>query len=323
MSGDRPRIYGPVPSRRLGSSLGVDLVPPKTCDYDCVYCQLGRTTNHTAERKPYVRAGDIIDELSRTLEAVPRPDYITMAGSGEPTLNTELAGMISRVKEISDVPVAVITNGSLLWDREVQDACLDADLVLPSLDAGDDETFRNINRPCAGVEFDAMVEGLVEFRRRYSGKVWLEVMLLEGFNDSEGSIDSIGRHVERIKPDETNLNTVRRPPVDLSARRVSDERLEEIRRYLGKRAQVLDPSVDRGGRATGGRDEEDLLALIERRPCTRRQIADIFNINEIEALKRLSGLMEENLVVSEQSGGEVYYRALPPFTVGGDDHNRT
>jgi len=313
MGAGRPLIYGPVPSRRLGMSLGIDLVPPKTCDFDCVYCQLGRTTNHAARRERYVPVRDVLEELERKLESGPAPDFVTMAGSGEPTLNLELAEVVSGARELSDVPIAVITNGSLMWDREVQDACLEADLVLPSLDAGDEATFHRVNRPCAGIEFDSIVEGLVEFRGRYRGTIQLEVMLLEGLNDGDESLENIGRRIERIGPDEVNLNTVRRPPAEPWARRVPDDRLEEMRRYLGTGTLVLEPSVHRDGLNAGGGevDEAELLAMIERRPCTRRQVAERFGINENEALKWLSALMERSLVVSEQSGGEVFYRALP------------
>ena len=308
----RPLIYGPVPSRRLGLSLGVDLVPSKTCDYDCVYCQLGRTTNLTTRRSPYIPARAVLEELERRLETGIRPDYITMAGTGEPTLNTELASVISGVRKLTEIPVAVITNGSLLGDSDVQAACLEADLVLPSLDAGDEDTFRAVNRPCAGLELAPVVEGLVDFRSKYRGKIWLEIMLLDGLNSSDESVEEIRRLIGRTVPDEVHLNTVRRPPVEPFARRVSPGRLEQIRSVLEPAAMVLDPAPRREPPAAGGDVEDrELLALIERGPCTRRQIADLFGINEIEALKRLSGLMESNLVVSEQSGGEVFYRALP------------
>jgi wyosine [tRNA(Phe)-imidazoG37] synthetase (radical SAM superfamily) len=310
MKKHRPHIYGPVPSRRLGLSLGVDLMPPKTCDFDCIYCQLGRTTRWTAHIAPYVRSQDIVDELKERLEMEPRPDYITIAGSGEPTMNSELQEVISSVKELCDIPVAVLTNGSLLGVPQVLRSCLLADLVLPSLDAGDEETFRKINRPCAGVAFADVVEGLVRFREEYEGPIWLEVMVLHGINSGDPDIEKISELVERINPDEVHLNTVRRPPAERSARPVAAERMEEIRSMLGPRAVVIKESAA-GAAAAAPLDEGELLALIERRPCTRRQISEAFNINEIEALKQLSRLVEEHLVVSEQVGGEVFFKALP------------
>ncbi len=306
----RPLIYGPVPSRRLGLSLGVDLVPPKTCDYDCIYCQLGRTSTWTPGIKPYVRAGDILDELKLRLESGPKPDHITMAGSGEPTLNSELEAVICGAKEMCDIPVAVLTNGSLLGVPEVLDACLLADLVLPSLDAGDEETFRKVNRPCPGVSFSGVIEGLVRFRESYEGPVFLEVMLVKDMNSGNEDIEKIRECVERIGPEEVHLNTVRRPPADGSARPVSMQRLEEITRMLGPGALVIRESAS-STVATISVDEDKLLALITRRPCTRRDIAEAFHINEIDALKFLSRLVEEHRVVSEQIEGEIFYKGLP------------
>lgn len=307
-----PRVYGPVPSRRLGASLGVDLVPPKTCDFDCVYCQLGRTSSLTTRREPYVGPGDILEELIPRLESGVRPDYITMAGSGEPTLNSELTAIISRVREITDIPVAVITNGSMLADPAVSAACGIADLVLPSLDAGDEETFRKLNRPCPGLGFDNVTAGLVDFRRKYEGAVWLEVMMLEGLNSSDASVKRIGELIEAIGPDEVHLNTVVRPPAEPFARPVGEERLREIASLLRPHVTVL-REVMRGEGAVpdGSIDGGELLELVRRRPCTRRHIASAFDTNEIEALKVLSRLVAENAIVSELSEGEVFYRALP------------
>jgi wyosine [tRNA(Phe)-imidazoG37] synthetase (radical SAM superfamily) len=308
MKRHRSHIYGPVPSRRLGLSLGVDLMPPKTCDYDCLYCQLGRTSEWTADIAPYIRSQDIAGELKERLEMEPRPDYITMAGSGEPTLNSELQTVISSVKELCDIPVAVLTNGSLLGVPQVLRSCLSADLVLPSLDAGDEDAFRKINRPCPGITFKEVINGLVRFRERFEGPIWLEIMLLRGINSGDPDVEKIRELIERINPDEVHLNTVRRPPADRSARPVAAERMEEIRSLLGPKAMVIRESA---AEAAAPLDEAELLTLIERRPCTRRQISEIFDINEIEALKQLSRLVEKHLVVSEQVEGEVFYRALP------------
>jgi len=288
----------------------VDLVPAKTCDFDCVYCQLGRTSRWSADIEPYVRAGDILAELRTRLESGPRPDYITMAGSGEPTLNSELEAVICGVKEISDIPVAVLTNGSLLGVPEVLDACLLADLVLPSLDAGDEATFRKVNRPCPEISFSEVTEGLVSFRESYEGPVFLEVMLVKDMNSGDEEIERIRECVERIAPEEVHLNTVRRPPAESSARPVSMRRMEEIKRMLGPEALIIRESAS-STVATISVDEDKLLALITRRPCTRRDVAEAFHINEIDALKFLSRLVEEHRVVSEHVGGEVFYKGLP------------
>jgi len=164
-------IYGPVPSRRLGRSLGVDLVPFKACTFDCVYCQLGRTPHKTVERREYLPAEAILDEVKRKLAEGDVPDYITFSGSGEPTLNRRIGGLIREIKALTKIPVAVLTNGSLLWMQEVQEDLMAADLVIPSLDAGDEKLFSYVNRPHRDLAFAQVVNGLIEFTRRFPGQV--------------------------------------------------------------------------------------------------------------------------------------------------------
>ena len=175
-------VFGPVPSRRLGRSLGVDLVPFKTCSYDCIYCQLGRTSCKTVERKQWVPLDDVLAELKEKLST--RPDYITLSGSGEPTLFWRTGELIDRIKAMTDVPVAVLTNGSLLWCKDVRDQLTNADLVIPSLDAGDQSMFRAVNRPHEDISFERMLDGLIAFRKAFGGQYWLEIMLLAGHTAS-------------------------------------------------------------------------------------------------------------------------------------------
>src|SRR4030042_7030693 len=198
-------IFGPVPSRRLGRSLGIDLIPSKTCTYDCLYCQVGRTTEKTITRKSWVNIDEVIAELKTKLLA--KPDYITLSGSGEPTLFDGCGRLIEKIKQITNIPVAVITNGSLLFMPEVRKELLAADVVMPSLDAGDEETFKKINRPCSRITFDKMLQGLIDFRKEFKGKYWLEVFLVAGLNDSDEQIDKIAACIEKIQPDKVQLNT--------------------------------------------------------------------------------------------------------------------
>jgi wyosine [tRNA(Phe)-imidazoG37] synthetase (radical SAM superfamily) len=207
-------VFGPVPSRRLGRSLGVDLVPFKTCSYDCIYCQLGPTTNRTIVRKRYVPVFEVLDQLSHKLNEDTEPDYITFSGSGEPTLHSDLGQLIEAIKKRVTIPVAVLTNGSLLWDKQVQEGLMGADLVVPSLDAGSPRLFRQINRPDAQLEFSQVLEGLIEFRRLYTGRVWLEVFLVDGVNTAPPEIARIRECVQAICPDKVQLNTVVRPPAE-------------------------------------------------------------------------------------------------------------
>jgi wyosine [tRNA(Phe)-imidazoG37] synthetase (radical SAM superfamily) len=190
-------VYGPVPSRRLGRSLGVDLVPFKTCTYDCIYCQLGRTTDQTTRRIEYVETDQVLAEVKAKLEIAPPPDYVSLAGSGEPTLHARIKEVIGGIKRLTRTPVAVLTNGSLLWDVNVQQALMAADLVMPSLDAGDEAMFQRVNRPHREIAFATMVEGLAAFTARFPGWVWLEVLAKNGAVEvlqKDGEIFYCSRH---------------------------------------------------------------------------------------------------------------------------------
>lgn len=232
-------IFGPVASRRLGRSLGVDIVPLKVCTQNCIYCQLGIDGEQTLERKEYVAAEVVLAELKEWVEAGIEADFVTFSGSGEPTLNSAMGEIIDGIRAITDIPVAVITNGTLFSDPAVRADCAKADLVVPSLDAGDAETFGKINFPHKDIDFDVFVEGLRAFRREYSGRMWLEVFLSEGVNASDEQVDKIGAIIERIGPDKVQLNTAVRPTVKESALRVDRRRLEEIAERLGGNVEVV------------------------------------------------------------------------------------
>ena len=198
-------LFGPVPSRRLGLSLGVDLVPPKTCTFDCLYCEVGRTTHLTLTRRPH-RVAEIIRELEDYLASPPGAlDYITMAGSGEPTLNAGIGEIIAAVKSLTATPVALLTNGSLFYLPEVRAQVAAADVILPSLDAGREETFRQINRPHAGLTLDLVITGLKALRQEFAGQVWLEVVLLQGMNDNPEELAALKSLIGELSPDRVQL----------------------------------------------------------------------------------------------------------------------
>jgi wyosine [tRNA(Phe)-imidazoG37] synthetase (radical SAM superfamily) len=235
-------VYGPVPSRRLGRSLGVDLVPFKVCSYDCVYCQLGRTTTKTVERKDWVPLEDVLEELRGELASSAPCDFIGLAGSGEPTLHSGIGEAIRAIREMTRIPVAVLTNGSLLWRDDVQEDLLEADVVMPSLDAGDGRLFRWVNRPAEEISFDRMVGGLVSFTKRFHGEVWLEVLLLDGVTAAASQVAKLAELVRRIAPARVQLSTVARPPAELFARPVPDARLQALAGLFPGRVDVLGAS---------------------------------------------------------------------------------
>ena len=231
-------IFGPVASRRLGLSLGIDLVPLKFCTYDCVYCQVGRTTNLTTERKEYVPLDTVIKELKAKLDTA--PDYVTLSGSGEPTLYAPLESLINSIKQITDIPLAVLTNGSLLWQVDIRQALAQADLVCPSLDAGCEATFFEINRPCPEITFDKMLQGLIDFRQQFTGSYWLEVFIIKGINTDPAELEKLADCIKRIAPDRVQVNSATRPTAESSVAAPLREELEQIAGQLADNAEVAD-----------------------------------------------------------------------------------
>ena len=210
-------VFGPVPSRRLGQSLGIDPVPLKTCNWNCIYCQLGRTIPLKNVRAEYFPREDILAEVEQALISHNQGeiDWVTFVGSGETTLYAGLGWLLRQVKSLTDIPVAVITNGSLFYLPEVRCELSPADAVLPSLDAGNIKLYRKINRPPPELRFKRPVDGLVAFRKEYHGKLWVEVMLVRGLNDTEAALHEIATLLKSIQPDEVHILQPDRPPVEV------------------------------------------------------------------------------------------------------------
>jgi wyosine [tRNA(Phe)-imidazoG37] synthetase (radical SAM superfamily) len=302
-------IYGPVPSRRLGRSLGVDLVPYKMCTYDCIYCQLGRTTCKITERKERVPTKEVIAQLKDRLSS--KPDYLTLSGSGEPTLHARIEQLIHEIKSITDIPVAVITNGSLLWLAEVQRSLLDADLVVPSLDAGSEDIFQYVNRPHPQIGFDQMLRGLQEFRRLFHGHYWLEVLLLGGVTTIETRIKALRDCIEKISPDKVQINTVVRPPAESYATPVPRAQLEEIAARLYPETELIVPYLPVEDADSCDTGCEDVLDLLRRRPCSIADIVAGLRLHPHEAAKCVGRLVAEQKVRAEGQQGIRYYEACP------------
>ncbi|NOY68902.1 MAG: radical SAM protein [Deltaproteobacteria bacterium] len=302
-------VYGPVPSRRLGRSLGVDLVQYKVCTFDCIYCQLGSTSATTLKRRSYVGADAVLADISRCLESGAAPDYITLAGSGEPTLNSSIKEVIKGIKAFSEIPVAVLTNGSLLGLPEVAESLLEADVVAPSLDAYDEKTFALINRPDPSISYDAVVSGLEAFRKVYSGSIWLEVFLVAGINDTPFAMSEFSSAIEPIRPDKIHVNTAVRPPAFPGTGRVDKKRLADLAAMLGNKAEVIAEF-----RAKGGQDDADsnietkILNLLARRPCTIDGMAGGLNLHTAEILKYLDAMIQDGRVIILPAGEETYYQ---------------
>jgi wyosine [tRNA(Phe)-imidazoG37] synthetase (radical SAM superfamily) len=267
-------VFGPVPSRRLGQSLGIDLIPLKTCNWNCVYCQLGRTRPVTNERKDYFPSEEIAAEVREALLAH-KPgeiDWVTFVGSGETLLYSSLGWLLRQVKGLTDLPLAVITNGSLLYLPEVRRELSAADAVLPTLDAGTAELYRQINRPHPETTFERLVEGLVAFRGEYRGKLWVEVMLVRGLNDTPQALADIARVLQKIQPDAVHLSLPVRPPAETWVQPPTDEGLMRAMAILGDIAEVVHPAE--GSFDLSGYDNpiDAILTIITRHPMRQEEI---------------------------------------------------
>jgi len=304
-------LFGPVPSRRLGMSLGVDLVPRKVCSLDCVYCEVGKTTKLTTDRKEYILFGKIQEELIHYFDHNPDPDYITFSGSGEPTLNIRLGDVLDFIKKIKpDIPVAVLTNGTLLSDKEVRKSLLKSDIVLPSLDAATEEGFIKINRPAQGLKIEAYIQGLVDFRNEYTGKIWLEILILPGYNDSEIELGELKKAILRIKPDKVQLNTLDRPGTLSGIGKSSMEQLEGIIAFWGLDAiEIIAKAPERKSNPAYRSDiETAILETIARRPCTLEDIQKITGIHVNEINKYLDTLEADGKVSPVQLERGIFYQ---------------
>lgn len=291
-------IYGPVLSRRFGYSLGIDIVPYKTCTYDCIYCQLGKTTNKTVKRKRYISIdlAELITGLKKAIKDNKRIDYITFSGAGEPTLNLDIGMLIDGVKKVTNIPVVVLTGGGILYKESVRDDIIKADLVKISFDAPNDKILRLINRPETNINFIKNFEGLKKLLSVFKGRIWLEIMLIKGINDDIGTaeefkkiidgIDDIGTGIERI-----HLNTAVRPTGSKDVSIPDLERLNKIKTILGRKAEIIRyKEIEISG--SGRKDlSNDIVELSKRRPVSINDISESLKVNINEVIKCLRELL--------------------------------
>lgn len=279
-------LFGPVPSRRLGISLGIDLMPHKICPLNCVYCECGQTTKLTTVRKEYVPVDWVIKELTHFLINNPAPNYITFSGSGEPTLNSGIGKILDFIKEkYPEIPVAVLTNGTLFFNKKVRNEIMKADLVLPSLDAATDNVFRKINRPPKTITIESCIDGLVDLRNEYSGKIYLEIFILSGYNNHSEELDELKKAILRINPDLVQLNTLDRPGTVPGLGAATKSELQSIIDYWNlKNVEIIAAAPDRKKIESYRQDiETAILETISRRPCTLDDLTKMLgkHINEI------------------------------------------
>lgn len=307
------RVYGPVASRRWGLSLGVDLVPHKACTFDCVYCQVGPTTEKTDARTTFFPAGEVVAEVTAALNSGAKPQVITFAGSGEPTLYLGLGAVVEQVKRITDIPLLLITNGSLLHRTEVAAEAALFDMVAPSLDAGDEETFRRINGPLEGLEVADVIDGIVRFSAANEGTLALEVFFVRGVNDSPAALDAIVEAVRRIAPHRVDLNTVVRPTPGRDVQGVTAQFLAQVAQRLPCPARPItrcEAGSDRNSRTGSSELLRTILATLKRRPCTSGDLAASLEAPQQAVEEAMSVLLSRRAVRAENRGPETYFVAL-------------
>ncbi len=320
-------LFGPVFSRRLGLSQGIDLLPPKTCNYNCIYCEINMAPQMACERDEHVNTGVIIAEIDTLLEDEERVrdiDVFTITASGEPTLHTGIGEIIRHIKEKTDKPVAILTNGSQLHLREVRDGLSQADIVIPSLDCARPESFRKVNRPAkCVVDLETIIQGIARFSREFKGEVWLEVLLVASINDTREDIAALKGAIKRINPTRVQLNTVARPPYETFARSLTSERLARIRQEI-KKEYDGDVDILAGSRETEktdkgkGRDdlsggisldraEDEITEMVRRRPCTGLDVAATLKIEIERAVEILENMESRGDLVVKIHGGKKYF----------------
>ncbi|MBN1163693.1 MAG: radical SAM protein [Candidatus Krumholzibacteriota bacterium] len=302
------RIFGPVPSRRLGRSLGIDIIPRKTCSFDCIYCECGPTGNLTLERREFFPLEEITEEVERRLADIPqKPDALTLSGSGEPTLYSRMGELIGNLKRLSRVPVAVLTNSSLLDRPDVREELARADIVLPSLDTALPESFRRLNRPHPRCDIQRLIRGLEDFISGYKGRVYLEVLLVKGYNTDARNLRALKSVISRWKVDSVQLNTAVRPGTVKGIHPLHDKEMEKIRDFFGPRYEIIARSSTRATHED--RDlAENILSMIERRPCTVEDIHLSLGIPRLAVIKLLARLAEDESVIEERQGDSIFYR---------------
>lgn len=282
-------LFGPVPSRRLGFSVGIDIVPYKTCSYDCLYCELGKTTRHIKKRASFFSIERILNEIKEFLNSQKLEiDFLTLSGSGEPTLNLDLGEIIGFLKKVTNIPVAVLTNSSLLYLPDVRKDLSQADLVIPSLDAASESVFKKINQPGPGVKLATIIEGLKKFSREYQGRLWLEVLFCHGVNDSEEEVKKIARIAQEINCEKIQLGTVARPPAELATQPVTKEKLLEFCRFFGPKAEVIGTFEAKPQKMNDA--ENKIVSILERRPMSEADLANLLKIKRPVLVKMLDKL---------------------------------
>ncbi len=303
-------LFGPVPSRRLGMSLGIDLIPKKVCSLNCVYCEVGRTTNLTTERLEYVKYDSVIAELEKFMSNNPKIDYFTFSGSGEPTLNSRIGDVLKFIKvKYPKIKTAILTNGTLLYAKNLRKELLDADVILPSLDAASRDVFRKINRPSKKLNIETYIQGLVDLRKEYKGEIWLEIFLLKGYNDTKEELKLLKEAILKIKPDIVQLNTLDRPGTKQDLIPLTKMEMQAIIDFweLPNIEIIASPDKRSSIESYNGDIETALIETIARRPCTLDDLHNFLGIHINEINKYLGNLEASDTIETVNLERGIFY----------------
>ncbi|MBW1649062.1 MAG: radical SAM protein [Deltaproteobacteria bacterium] len=292
-------IFGPVPSRRLGTSLGIDLMPHKTCSLNCIYCECGKTTNLTTDIKEYVPIAEVKKEIKAYLAINKNIDYITFSGSGEPTLHSKIGEIINFLKDnYPQYKIALLTNGTLFYKKNVIDQVINADVIIPSLDAVSEKNFKKINRPCPSLDINKIIEGLTLLRKKFKGKLLLEVFIIPEINDNKEELEKIKDAAFLIAPDKIQVNTLDRPGTELDVEPIDKASVEKITKFFAN-AEFISNNK-RGGKNCFNEDiennEDKILSAIKRRPCTIEDIIKFTGIKKEEAEKIINNFQKNHKI---------------------------
>ena len=309
-------VFGPVPSRRLGMSLGIDLVPHKICNYDCIFCEIGITKKTVTQRKEYVKKETIIKELDDFLKSYNgKIDHITLTGEGETTLNSGLGEIIKEIKMKYHYPVAVLTHSGNIFDKKVREEISLADVICPSLDAATQEVFEKVNKPHNSIKIENVIEGLIKLREEFKNKILLEVLLVKGINDSYEEITNIGKACSLIKPDMVQINSVDRPGAYPQAIPLSSEELQKAKEIISKyypKVEVLSRHYQNPEPIKKPIEEieKDILSMMRRRPLTILDIVISEGIDFFKAKEIILNLLSESKIEEVNLNGTKFYRIL-------------
>ena len=301
-------VFGPVFSRRLGLSLGIDIIPYKTCSYDCIYCEVGRTTCKSVDTDSFVDLNELFSEISIALRES-NPEVLTFSGSGEPTLNQDLGEMIRRLKKMTEKKIAVLTNGSLLYKDEIREAVKAADILMPTFSSVYEKTFVKIHRPHKYLKINRVIEGIKRCRDEFRGEFQLEVMIVKGINDNMKEISALKEVVDEIEPDSIQLNTVVRPPPKGLDLRVEEEKMGDIARVFGKKAEVISYRGQRKGEAHLLDIERKIVEMAKRRPIRVEDIEYLFK-GEKEIKGVLEGLIRHKRIWRYRYGDNIFFKSI-------------